>query len=104
MTSVSSTEVQNDLTSFCDRAFHGEPIIISRPKKENVVIISEKEYGLVMANQHLQEIRRAKKAMREGRYQEYVDDKLKEAFDDIENGRIIDEDTFFTSLRIKHGL
>lgn len=45
MVAVKGTTVKNDFKNICDRAFKGEIFIISRPKDENVVIISEKEYA-----------------------------------------------------------
>ena len=32
----------------CDKVFHGETLIVSRPKNENVVIVSENEYNELM--------------------------------------------------------
>lgn len=45
MIAVKSIEVRDNFKSFCDRVFHGETIIISRKKNENVVMLSEKEYN-----------------------------------------------------------
>lgn len=45
MTAVKSIDMRNNFKSFCDRAFCGETIIVSRPKNENVVLISENEYN-----------------------------------------------------------
>ena len=45
MVAVKGTTVKNDFKNICDRAFRGEVFIISRPKDENVVMISEREYA-----------------------------------------------------------
>lgn len=44
MVAIKGTTVKNEFKNICDRAFHGEVFIISRPKNENVVIVSEHEY------------------------------------------------------------
>ena len=38
-----STELLN--SSFCDKVFNGEILIVSRPKNENIVMMSEAEYN-----------------------------------------------------------
>ena len=45
MVAVTGTDVKNNFKSLCDRVFLGETIIISRPKNENIVMISEKEFA-----------------------------------------------------------
>lgn len=45
MLAVKSMDVREDFKSFCDKVFSGETLIVSRPKNENVVMISEKEYN-----------------------------------------------------------
>jgi len=45
MVAVKGTTVKNDFKNICDRVFKGEVFIISRPKNENVVLVSEKEYA-----------------------------------------------------------
>ena len=42
---VKSMDVGDDFKTLCDKVFNGETLIISRPKNENVVMISEKEYN-----------------------------------------------------------
>ena len=34
--------------SLCDKVFNGETLIISRPKNENIVMLSEAEYNEMM--------------------------------------------------------
>lgn len=45
MIAVKSMDVRDNFKSICDRVFHGETIIISRRRNENVVLLSEKEYN-----------------------------------------------------------
>ena len=45
MVAVKGTTVKNDFKNICDRVFKGEVFIISRPKNENVVMVSEREYA-----------------------------------------------------------
>ncbi|MBQ8945844.1 MAG: type II toxin-antitoxin system Phd/YefM family antitoxin [Lachnospiraceae bacterium] len=44
MVAVKGTTLKNDFKNICDRVFKGEVFIISRPKDENVVMVSEREY------------------------------------------------------------
>jgi antitoxin YefM len=45
MLAVKSMDVRDNFKSFCDRVFNGETLIVSRPKNENVVMMSESEYN-----------------------------------------------------------
>ncbi len=45
MLAVKSMDVRDNFKSLCDKACNGEILIISRPKNENVVMLSEKEYN-----------------------------------------------------------
>ena len=45
MVAVKGTTVKNDFKNICDRVFRGEVFIISRPKDENIVMVSEREYA-----------------------------------------------------------
>ena len=45
MLAVKSMDVRDNFKSLCDKVFNGETLIISRPKNENVVMLSEKEYN-----------------------------------------------------------
>lgn len=48
MLAVKSMDVRNNFKSLCDKVFDGETLIISRPKNENVVMLSEQEYNEMM--------------------------------------------------------
>ena len=47
MTAIKCIDIRNNFNIFCDKVFGGETLIISRPKNENVVMISENEYNLL---------------------------------------------------------
>lgn len=48
MLAVKSMDIRNNFKEWCNKVINGETIIISRPKNENVVILSEKEYNEMM--------------------------------------------------------
>lgn len=48
MLAVKSMDVRENFKSLCDKVFNGETLIISRPKNENIVMISEHEYNEMM--------------------------------------------------------
>lgn len=48
MLAVKSMDVRENFKALCDKVFKGETLIISRPKNENIVMISETEYNDIM--------------------------------------------------------
>lgn len=48
MLAVKSMDVRENFKNLCDKVFNGETVIISRPKNENVVMLSENEYNEMM--------------------------------------------------------
>ena len=48
MLAVKSMDVRDNFKSFCDKVFSGETLIVSRPKNENIVMMSESEYNEIM--------------------------------------------------------
>ena len=48
MLAVKSMDVRENFKSFCDKVFDGETLIVSRPKNQNVVMMSESEYNNIM--------------------------------------------------------
>ena len=48
MLAVKSMDVRENFKSLCDKVFRGETLIISRPKNENIVMMSESEYNEIM--------------------------------------------------------
>ena len=55
MISVKSMDVRDHFKDFCDKAFNGEVLIVSRPKNENVVIISESKFNEMERFRHNEE-------------------------------------------------
>ena len=45
MLAVKSMDVRENFKSLCDKVFRGETLIVSRPKNENIVMMSEAEYN-----------------------------------------------------------
>ena len=41
-------DVRDIFKTLCDKVFKGETLIVSRPKNENIVMISEVEYNEIM--------------------------------------------------------
>ena len=48
MIAVKSMDVRENFKSFCDKVFMGETLIVSRPKNENIVMMSEHEYNEII--------------------------------------------------------
>ena len=48
MLAVKSMDVRDNFKKLCDMVFHGETLVISRPRNENVVMVSESEYNEMM--------------------------------------------------------
>ena len=73
MLAVKSMDVRENFKEWCNKVISGETLIVSRPKNENVVIVSEKEYN---------EMAKAK------RNEEYLK-KLDHSFAQLEQGEAI---------------
>ena len=48
MLAVRSMDVRDNFKALCDKVFNGETLIISRPKNENIVMLSENEHNELM--------------------------------------------------------
>ena len=48
MLAVKSMDVRDNFKNFCEKVINGETLIISRPKNEIVVMLSEAEYNKMM--------------------------------------------------------
>ena len=48
MLAVKSMDVRENFKSLCDKVFKGETLIVSRPKNENIVMMSESKYNEIM--------------------------------------------------------
>ncbi len=64
---VKSMNVRENFKEWCNKVIAGETIIVSRPKNQNVVIISEAEYNEMM------------KAKRNAEYLAMLDKSMQEA-------------------------
>lgn len=73
MLAVKSMDVRENFKEWCNKVIGGETLVVSRPKNENVVIVSEKEYN---------EMAKAK------RNEEYLK-KLDHSFAQFEQGKTI---------------
>ena len=73
MLAVKSMDVRDNFKEWCNKVISGETLVVSRPKNENVVIVSEKEYN---------ELAKAK------RNEEYLK-KLDHSFAQLEQGEAI---------------
>ena len=73
MLAVKSMDVRENFKSLCDKVFRGETLIVSRPKNENIVMMSEAEYNDM------------KKAQRNADYLAMLDKSMSEA----ESGGVI---------------
>ena len=66
MLAVKSMDVRDNFKALCDKVFKGEILIISRPKNENVVMLSEKEYNEMMkAKRNVEYLAMLDKSMQE---------------------------------------
>ena len=45
MIAIKGNDLKENFKSFCEKVFEGETLIISRPKNENVIMISEKSFN-----------------------------------------------------------
>ena len=45
MLAVKSMDVRENFKEWCNKVIDGETLVVSRPRNENVVIVSEKEYN-----------------------------------------------------------
>ncbi len=52
MLAVKSMNVRDNFKDWCNQVINGETLIVSRPKNENVVILSEKEYNELQKAKH----------------------------------------------------
>ena len=66
MLAVKSMDVRDNFKTLCDKVFQGETLIISRPKNENVVMLSETEYNqMIKAKRNAEYLTMLDKSMAE---------------------------------------
>ena len=67
---VKSMDVRNHFRKWCQKVISGETIVVSRPKNENIYLISESEYNeLVRARrntEYLETLDRSQKQLESG--------------------------------------
>ena len=57
MLALKAIDVKNNFKSICAQVFNGEIVMLSRPKNQNVVMISEAEYNsLAKARRNLESL------------------------------------------------
>ena len=49
MLAVKSMDVRENFKALCDKVFHGETLVVSRPKNENIVMMSENKYNEIIS-------------------------------------------------------
>ena len=68
MLAVKSMDVRDNFKSLCDKVFNGEVLIISRPKNENVVMLSQSEYNdMLKAKRNAEYLAMLDKSMNEAK-------------------------------------
>lgn len=73
MLAVKSVDVRNNFKGFCDKVYNGETLIVSRPKNENIVMLSETEYNQML------------KAMKNADYLESLQKSIRQ----VDEGKIV---------------
>ena len=62
MLAVKSMNVRDNFKALCNKVINGETVIISRPKNQNIVMVSEKEYNeMLKAKKNEEYLRRSKR-------------------------------------------
>ena len=67
MVTVKSKDLIDDFNVYCEKVYKGEVLIVSRPKNENIIMMSESEYNKIM------------KEIRNAQYLEMLDKSIMEA-------------------------
>ncbi len=82
MVAIKANDLQTNLKKICELIIGGETVILSRPKNENVVLLSEAEYNnLAKARrnaEYLTKLARAQEDIAQGRLVTKTFDELRE--------------------------
>ncbi len=82
MLAVKSMDIRENFKEWCTKVIDGETLIVSRPKNENIIIISEKEYNeMLKAKQnaeYLAKLDRSQKQLEQGKTISFTSEELKE--------------------------
>ena len=66
MLALKAIDVKNNFKSICAQVFGGETVMLSRPKNQNVVMISEEEYNnLSRAKRNLEYLTKLENSIRQ---------------------------------------
>ncbi len=81
MLALKATDVKNNFKAVCTKVFNGETVMLSRPKNQNIVMLSEAEYNrLAKAQRNLEYLKmldESDRQLREGRVIEKTMDELR---------------------------
>ena len=79
MLAVKSMDIRENFKSLCDKVFEGETVIISRPKNENIVMMSESEYNeIIKAKRNAEYLAMLDKSMAESEAGGFITKKVDE--------------------------
>ena len=68
MLAVKSMDVRDNFKSLCDKVYKGEIVVVSRPKNENIVMLSETEYNdIIKARKNAEYLAMLDKSMAEAK-------------------------------------
>ena len=82
MIAVKSMNVRDNFKDWCNRVINGETIIVSRPKNENIVMMSEAEYNnMVKAKRNAEYLAMLDKSMAEAEAGGFIS----KTIDELEN-------------------
>lgn len=82
MIAVKSMNVRDNFKDWCNRVINGETIIVSRPKNENIVMMSEAEYNdMVKAKKNAEYLAMLDKSMAEAEAGGFIS----KTIDELEN-------------------
>ena len=48
MLAVKSMDLRDNFKNLCDKVVSGETLVVSRPRNENVILLSERQYNDIM--------------------------------------------------------
>ncbi len=82
MLAVKSMDVRDNFKEWCNQVINGETLIVSRPKNENVVIVSEKEYNemqRIKANaEYLSKLDKSREQLEQGKTISFTMEELRD--------------------------
>ena len=67
MIALRAVDVKTNFKDVCAKAFGGEVILISRPKNQNVVLLSEAEYNELSRSAYIAKLERSAEEIKQGR-------------------------------------